>query len=421
VKNTYRALFTFIILLLLNQNFLLAQNREIIRIATYNILNYPNAYTQRNPRFSTVLNEIEPDILVVQEITSQFGVNTFQSEVLGPNFKAGPFINGPDTDNAIFYKVDWAGNDSLITLISSIHIPTALRDISQFTLVHNFTGDTLIIYSVHLKASNTETDRQRRLAEVTILRNVTDFLPIGTNFMVIGDFNIYYSNEPAYQKLINQSTTGYFIDTQPAGYWHNTSGYASIHTQSTCGLFSGCPNGGSGGGMDDRFDMMLFSQAVSDTGGITYVNDSYVPFGNDGLHFNKSINEPPPNTVVTQQVADALYNASDHLPVYADFDFGIISDVEIIAADEMNYLLQQNYPNPFNPITNIQFNIADIGFVTLKVYDVLGNEVATLVNEEKPSGSYKVDFDGSGLPSGIYIYRLITAKFSDSKKLMLLK
>jgi len=87
----------------------------------------------------------------------------------------------------------------------------------------------------------------------------------------------------------------------------------------------------------------------------------------------------------------------------------------------MNYILQQNYPNPFNPITNIQFNIADIGFVTLKVYDVLGNEVATLVNEEKPSGSYKVDFDGSGLPSGIYIYRLITAKFSDSKKLMLLK
>ncbi|RKY91698.1 MAG: hypothetical protein DRQ01_07320 [Ignavibacteriae bacterium] len=172
--------------------------------------------------------------------------------------------------------------------------------------------------------------------------------------------------------------------------------------------------------MDDRFDMMLFSQAVSDTGGITYVTDSYIPFGNDGQHLNNSINDPPFN-IITQQVADALYNASDHLPVYADFDFGFVSDVEIITADEMNYLLKQNYPNPFNPTTKIQFNIAEIGFVTLKIYDLLGNEITTLVNEEKPAGSYKVDFDGSELPSGIYIYRLISANFSDSKKLILLK
>jgi len=412
MKNTYRTLITFIILLLLNQNFLLAQNREIVRIVTYNILNYSDE--SRNPDFKKVLDEIEPDIVVVQEILTQYGVNVFRSGVLGDEFEAGTFINGYDTDNAIFYK------DSLLTFISNIAISTALRDISQFTLVHNFSGDTLIIYSVHLKASSGSTNEQKRLAEVNILRNVTDNLPLGTNFMIIGDFNIYYSNEPAYQKLINQSTTGYFLDTQPAGNWHNNIAYASLHTQSTCGLLSGCPNGGSGGGMDDRFDMMLFSQAVSDTGGITYVADSYIPFGNDGQHLNNSINDPPFN-VITQQVADALYNASDHLPVYADFDFGFVSDVEIITADKLNYLLQQNYPNPFNPTTTIKFTISDLRFTILKVYDVLGNEVATLVNEVKPAGNYEVDFDGSGLPSGIYIYRLITANFSDSKKLMLLK
>ena len=412
MKITYRTLFTFVVLILLNQNLIYSQQHEIVRIATYNILNYSDE--TRNPDFKMVLDEIKPDVVVVQEILTQYGVNVFRSGALGDEYVAGPFINGDDTDNAIFYK------DSLLNLIDNRNITTALRDISEYTLVHNFSGDTLIIYSVHLKASNTETDRQKRLAEVNILRNVTDNLPLGTNFMVIGDFNIYYSNEPAYQKLINQSTTGYFLDTQPAGNWHNNIAYASLHTQSTCGLLSGCPNGGSGGGMDDRFDMMLFSQAVSDTGGITYVADSYIPFGNDGQHLNNSINDPPFN-VITQQVADALYNASDHLPVYADFDFGFISDVEIITADEMNYLLQQNYPNPFNPTTTIKFTISDFGFTILKVYDVLGNEVATLVNEVKPAGSYKVEFDGSGLPSGIYIYRLITANFSDSKKLILLK
>ena len=412
MKITYRTLLTFVLLILFNQNLIYAQQHEIVRIATYNILNYSDE--TRNPDFKKVLDEIEPDIVVVQEILTQYGVNVFRSGVLGDEFEAGTFINGYDTDNAIFYK------DSLLTFISNIAISTALRDISQFTLVHNFSGDTLIIYSVHLKASSGSTNEQKRLAEVNILRNVTDNLPLGTNFMIIGDFNIYYSNEPAYQKLINQSTTGYFLDTQPAGNWHNNIAYASLHTQSTCGLLSGCPNGGSGGGMDDMFDMMLFSQAVSDTGGITYVADSYIPFGNDGQHLNNSINDPPFN-VITQQVADALYNASDHLPVYADFDFGFVSDVEIITADKLNYLLQQNYPNPFNPTTTIKFTISDLRFTILKVYDVLGNEVATLVNEVKPAGNYEVDFDGSGLPSGIYIYRLITANFSDSKKLMLLK
>ncbi|MEE9450627.1 MAG: T9SS type A sorting domain-containing protein, partial [Ignavibacteriaceae bacterium] len=203
--------------------------------------------------------------------------------------------------------------------------------------------------------------------------------------------------------------------------------YASLHTQSTCGLLSGCPNGGSGGGMDDRFDMMLFSQSVSDTGGITYVADSYIPFGNDGQHLNNSINDPPFN-IITQQVANALYNASDHLPVYAEFDFGFVSDVEIITAYEMNYLLQQNYPNPFNPTTTIKFTISDFPagsgtgqFTILKVYDVLGNEVATLVNEEKPAGSYEVEFSAKGMPSGIYFYQLRAGNFIETKKLVLLK
>ena len=83
--------------------------------------------------------------------------------------------------------------------------------------------------------------------------------------------------------------------------------------------------------------------------------------------------------------------------------------------------LYDNYPNPFNPSTNIRFSISDSRFTTLKVYDVLGNEVATLVNEEKPAGSYEVNFNASMLASGIYYYRLTAGTFAETKRMILLK
>ncbi|HSP88127.1 MAG TPA: T9SS type A sorting domain-containing protein, partial [Ignavibacteriaceae bacterium] len=86
-----------------------------------------------------------------------------------------------------------------------------------------------------------------------------------------------------------------------------------------------------------------------------------------------------------------------------------------------NFILQQNYPNPFNPSTTIRYSIPTSEFVTIKVYDVLGSEVATLINEEKPVGSYEVDFNASNLSSGIYFYTLQAGKFSETKKLILMK
>ncbi|HSP89239.1 MAG TPA: T9SS type A sorting domain-containing protein, partial [Ignavibacteriaceae bacterium] len=85
------------------------------------------------------------------------------------------------------------------------------------------------------------------------------------------------------------------------------------------------------------------------------------------------------------------------------------------------YSLIQNYPNPFNSTTIIKIVIPKSSFVNLKVYDLLGREVATLVNEEKPAGSYEVDFNGNGLSSGIYFYKLQTESYSEVKKMILLK
>ncbi len=85
------------------------------------------------------------------------------------------------------------------------------------------------------------------------------------------------------------------------------------------------------------------------------------------------------------------------------------------------YSLSQNFPNPFNPSTTINYQIPQTGFVTLKIYDILGKEVTTLVNEQKNQGRYSINFDASRLASGVYIYQLRVNVYVSSKKMLLLK
>ncbi len=89
---------------------------------------------------------------------------------------------------------------------------------------------------------------------------------------------------------------------------------------------------------------------------------------------------------------------------------------------ELNsFQLYQNYPNPFNPTTNIKYQIPNTTFVTIKVFDILGKEITTLVNEEKVTGIYEIDFDATFLPSGVYFYNLFTESQSISRKMILVR
>jgi hypothetical protein len=85
------------------------------------------------------------------------------------------------------------------------------------------------------------------------------------------------------------------------------------------------------------------------------------------------------------------------------------------------FALLQNYPNPFNPTTNIEFRIANLELVTLKVFDLLGREISTLVNEVRPAGLYTVRWDASSLPSGVYFYRLQAREFVQTRKMVITK
>ena len=124
----------------------------------------------------------------------------------------------------------------------------------------------------------------------------------------------------------------------------------------------------------------------------------------------------------------AAKSLSDAIQDFYEDNFGypIVLSADPSVAELNNFKLEQNYPNPFNPSTNIGFRISDFGFVTLKVYDILGNEVATLINEDLSPGEYEIEFNVGtsrdlSLSSGIYFYTLGAGEFSQTKKMVLMR
>jgi hypothetical protein len=228
-------------------------------------------------------------------------------------FAATQFIDGPDTDCQLFY------NQLKFNYIGQRRIKTELRDIAEFTLEHipdpGQKPDTLVIYAMHLKANVDADGIAQRGREINALRAALTQAPYQ---IACGDYNVYSAQEPAYTGMVSPSSGMVFVDPMGTDWVRNSAGRASIYTQSTRqGSVSGC-GGGSAGGLDDRFDLILFSEPLA----ARVVPGTYTPFGNDGLaRLSGSINNPP-NTRVSATIADALLCASDHLPVYADVILG---------------------------------------------------------------------------------------------------
>ncbi|HSD62726.1 MAG TPA: T9SS type A sorting domain-containing protein, partial [Ignavibacteriaceae bacterium] len=104
-----------------------------------------------------------------------------------------------------------------------------------------------------------------------------------------------------------------------------------------------------------------------------------------------------------------------------DGSFEYSSEIAVVITEQLQFSLAQNYPNPFNPATIINYQISDKNFVSLKVFNIIGEEISVLVNEEKPKGRYSVEFNGSNIPAGVYLYKLTAGNNIAVKKLMLLK
>lgn len=326
-SRTRKRSFYYLLPLLLLAFFLLLPTQTwALRICTYNVLNFPGSTgSEREDDFRAVINEIDPDVLVVQEMLSASGQTQFLNNVMNygqpGTYAVAPFIDGYDTDNSMYYKVD------VVDFISQTVLSTTLRDINEYVVRpdgYSDSGAEFRVYSAHLKASYDPEDYAQRLAECTVLRNHTNALPAGSHFFLGADLNIRESTEDAYQKLVGSEADndGRFKDPiDTPGNWHDAWAHVPVHTQSTRITQFG---GGATGGMDDRFDQILISYAADDGQGISYIESSYVAYGNDAElepdwndNLNKSIIYGT-NYIVGPILAENLRQASDHLPVYLD-------------------------------------------------------------------------------------------------------
>ena len=316
-------------------------NASDARIMTYNLLNFSDD-DDREMHYISILESVSPDLIVVQEVVGQTGFTHFQSDVLdvfqNGQWSSAPFINqSAQQDIALFFKHD------IFSFVSTGVVSTAqssgTRDVIEWSMVHNTSEIEFNIYGVHFKASSGSSNAQQRLTEATILRQHLNSVS-GSYFIVAGDFNIYSnsaSTEPAFNMLTGESDNNggrLFDPIDRIGNWHNNSSFSDVHTQSPRTTSFG---GGANGGMDDRFDWLFVSESIlNNQSRMVYIDDSYTAFGNDGNHFNDAINSGN-NFSVSEQIADALHDASDHLPVYMDvwFDDLVFTDRGVVITEIM--------------------------------------------------------------------------------------
>jgi hypothetical protein len=155
-------------------------------------------------------------------------------------------------------------------------------------------------------------------------------------------------------------------------------------------------------------------------GGFIYYNGFTEIIGGLGAGKNRMYLIPSLNAVVLRQTLMDDDTFSDH--VFLSYLLNsLLTSVNFVSQESDGFALSQNYPNPFNPTTTISWRSPVSGYQSLKVYDVLGNEIASLVHEIKPAGSYEIEFDGSKLSSGVYFYQLKASEFIETKKLTLVK
>jgi len=158
---------------------------------------------------------------------------------------------------------------------------------------------------------------------------------------------------------------------------------------------------------------------------VTYGGGFYHFDDNNWVNYNRN-NSPLQEEYISSIIVEANGNKligteGGGLLIYNENGVVVSVEEELEEYVINSYALEQNYPNPFNPSTGIRYEIGDTRFVTLKVYDVLGREVAVLVNEQLSAGSYEVEFDAESLTSGIYFYKLQSGSFIESRKMMLIK
>ena len=403
------------ILLLIGVNGLL-QAQDAIQIMQYNTLYYGNttsyctstnnAVDMKNENLKTILNHVKPDILTVNEMS---GNPIMQDSLLNnalnvdgeSKYKRGSlsYASNNDLVNMLYY------NSEKLTLLKQDVIPTSIRPTDVFTLFYNaadlpWTKDTLFLTCIvsHLKAGSTSTDASTRSTQTALIMSYIQSHDLDGNYLFMGDLNVYTSSETAYQNLIKEYTGTYYLydPIDAPGDWNNNDAYKAIHTQSSHSTSNGCA---STGGLDDRFDFILASDALRyGTNGFAVDVNSYEALGNDALHFNTSIigSSSAPTDVIT-----ALYNTSDHLPVLLRLD----TEQDYLGLEEADSFAQVMFQNPVNNQLDLRISFNEASSFEIRIYDLTGRALLQLPQSKK-SFQHQLSIDLANLKSGIYFLQL---------------
>lgn len=381
-------------------------SQDTVSVISYNLLRF-NSSTERNLHFRNIIEKIKPDVLITQEMIGQESVNNFLNNILkniNEKYKAADFIDDEDTDidQGLFY------NSNKFSFISTSQIDGYPRPVYIFTLKHLDTGEQFVVYNLHLKASKGSENELARSDQVKELKN--HISETNSNFYIVaGDFNIYSTAESAYKDLfsITESGKGNLHDLINVVGTYNDPSNANIHTQSTRTSQFG---GGSHGGLDDRFDFILFSDSLMYGDRIFVIDSTYKSFGNDGMHYNSALNVGP-NQEVPMNIANSLHDASDHLPVFVKIIFSnekihreVLNVESYSVSDKLLF-----YPNPSKNKLNIQSDDHKIN--KLEIYSLNGTKIL-----DKNINSYSCTIDISKINIGNYLIILNFKNFTQKIK-----
>lgn len=279
---------------------------------------------------------MRPDIIATQEFFSQAAQDSFlamlNSGPLGPVWQAAPYTNGPDSDHAFFYRSDRVVLVGSQVISQGGNAPLPPRDTKRFDVVllgYSYLSPKIAIYTAHMKAGTTASDRTRRLAEATAIRENLASLSGFDGALVVGDFNVYTSNEEAFIKLTGSEpdNSGRVFDPiNSSGNWDGNEVFKFIHSQDPA----------TSSGMNSRFDFILMNAPMLNGAGLDYIGQPSVPFstttwndpnhsyrvwGNDGTSFDNPLTVLT-NAMTGPTIAQALVNSATvnggHLPVFAD-------------------------------------------------------------------------------------------------------
>ncbi|MDY6801523.1 MAG: T9SS type A sorting domain-containing protein [Bacteroidota bacterium] len=317
-----------------------ANAQDTLKVMHYNLLYYGKNYyecdnnnnniDEKNESLKEIIQYIQPDIFSVNELDGEeeYPIEDDATYLLENALNVDGISNYRRTEfpetflaNTVFY------NYEKLTLKRHYPLSFYYSGINKIFNVYQFyfnaedlaqTNDTVFVTCLvaHLKAGSYNDNKEQRDFETRVIMNYLKNSEESGNILLLGDLNLYSPTEKAFQNLINPTYPEYAFN-DPAnqiGEWHKNYDYRYYHTQSTH-ISGDCY---SSGGSDDRFDFILASNdIISGTKNLQYIDHSYTTIGQDGSFFDDALNFTT-NAGVPVNVAQALYNMSDHLPVYLE-------------------------------------------------------------------------------------------------------